>query len=120
MHKPLLLSAALLVAACSGAPSDVPITIENTYHDQIKLLPELQRRGLLRQALLDNDLNCTAAVAANASGGWRGQMIWAVRCKPEGEYAVFIAPDGTAQARKCADLAASALPPCRFADPSVR
>jgi hypothetical protein len=42
--------------------------------------------------------------------------MWTLRCTDTGDWAVFIAPNGDVQSRKCADLAELKLPVCRMED----
>ena len=39
--------------------------------------------------------------------------MWTVRCTDTGDWAVFIAPNGDVQPRRCADEAELKLPACK-------
>jgi hypothetical protein len=39
--------------------------------------------------------------------------MWTARCTDSGEWAIFIAPVGTVQVRRCGNLASINLPACK-------
>ncbi|WP_116091222.1 hypothetical protein [Sphingomonas crusticola] len=92
------------------------VTIANPASDQLAKLTSLQRRGALRGALLDSGYACTRVEKAAIQGPWKNMIMWRAQCSatdPRYDYAVFVGPDRSIQARPCADLAELKLPRCR-------
>ena len=106
----------LLAAALAAAPLQAAMTIANPASDQLARLTVLQRKGALRAALLDSGLACTRVEKAAIQGPWKNMIMWRAQCSatdPRYDYAVFIGPDASVQARPCPDLAQLKLPVCR-------
>jgi hypothetical protein len=51
----------------------------------------------------------------NIQGPWKNMVMWRVQCDgdPRYDYAVFVGPDASIQARYCAEMAELKLPTCR-------
>jgi hypothetical protein len=92
------------------------ITIANPASDQLAKMSSLQRRGALRGALLDSGYACTRVEKAAVQGPWKNMIMWRAQCSatdPRYDYAIFVGPDASIQARPCPDLAELKLPACR-------
>jgi hypothetical protein len=106
----------LLAATLAALPVQATLTIANPASDQLARLSVLQRKGALRAALLDSGLACTRVEKATIQGPWKNMIMWRAQCSatdPRYDYAVFVGPDASIQARPCADLAELKLPVCR-------
>lgn len=106
---------ALLVLVAIAMPVEA-IVIANPASDQLAKLSSLQRRGALRGALLDSGYACTRVEKATIQGPWKNMIMWRAQCSltdPRYDYAVFVGPDASIQARPCPDLAELKLPACR-------
>ena len=106
---------ALLGLAVTAAPLQA-VKIANPASDQLAKLSSLQRRGALRGALLDSGYACTRVEKAAIQGPWKNMIMWRAQCSatdPRYDYAIFVGPDASIQARPCADLAELKLPRCR-------
>lgn len=111
-------AAALLGAtACDGGgePKAAPtkIGIANPYHDRLLGLSVLNRSLGLRRAVQDSSQGCQRITASAYQENYKQLELWVARCEPEGDYAIFIGPNGQAQVRRCKDTGDLMLPTCR-------
>jgi len=98
------------------ATSASAVAIANPASDRLTQLSDIPRRAALRAALIDSGLWCKRVEAAALQGPWKNLMMWRAKCDltdPRLDYAVFVGPDGSVQARPCADMAYLKLPACR-------
>jgi hypothetical protein len=105
------LAAIALIAAPVAA-----VAIANPASDRLSQLSDIPRRAALRAALLDSGMWCKRVEAAALQGPWKNLVMWRAKCDLTDarlDYAVFIGPDGSVQARPCADMAYLKLPVCR-------
>jgi len=112
-------TALLMLAAAFVAVPVQAVTIANPASDQLARLTVLQRKGALRGALLDSGLPCERVEKAAIQGPWKNMIMWRARCSPDPrhDYAVFVGPDASIQARYCAEARELKLPICRpFSD----
>ena len=105
----------LIAAAMVALPLQAAIGIANPASDQLARLSVLQRKAALRGALLDSGLPCERVEKANIQGPWQNLIMWRAKCSgdPRYDYAVFVGPDASIQARYCAEMAELKLPVCR-------
>jgi hypothetical protein len=103
---------ALLAAVISSAPASAQPA--NPYSDRLQKLDDLQRRSVLRRAILDAGEPCKRVDAAGISGRYKNLVMWSARCTPKGDYGVYIGPDASVQVRPCEDARKLGLPPCRL------
>jgi len=111
MKAPALLVAAALLAAPLQA-----VIIANPASDRLRQLSDIPRRASLRAALMDSGMYCKRVEQAALQGPWKNLMMWRAKCDlhdPRLDYALFIGPDGSVQARPCGDMAYLKLPACR-------
>jgi hypothetical protein len=114
-----------LLAGCDGgggesqtAPRQVnKMVVANPYHDRLMGLSELNRSLALRRAVQDAGEACKKIERSAFQGDFKALKMWTASCSDSGDFAVFIAPNGDAQVRKCADAATLGLPPCRTERP---
>ena len=113
MNRPLLL---LLAAALLAVPAAAQMHIANPASDQLRGMSNLMRRAALRGALLDSGQACKRVEKAALQGPYGNLMMWRAQCSWGTrllDYAVFVGPDASIQARPCTDMAATKLPRCR-------
>lgn len=105
----------LLAAALIALPIEAAVTIANSASDQLARLSVIQRKGTLRQALLDSGLPCVRVEKATIQGPWKNVVMWRAKCAgdPRYDYGVFVGADASIQARYCAEMSELKLPPCR-------
>ena len=113
-------AAALMLAltACdrgggTGGEQATKVQIANPYQDRLMGLSVLNRSLGLRRAIQGAGQGCTRIIATAYQAPYKGQHQWIGRCEPEGDYAIFIAPNGDAQVRKCTDAQTLGLPACK-------
>lgn len=109
-------AAIAMMAACDSAPpaaAPTKIEVANPFHDRLLGLSVLNRSLGLRRAIQDAGQGCQRITATAYQEPYKGQHLWIGRCEPEGDYAIFIGPNGDAQVRRCADAANLQLPVCR-------
>lgn len=105
----------MLAAAMAAVPLQAAVTIANPASDQLARLSVLQRKGALRAALLDSGLPCQRVEKAAIQGPWKNMIMWRAKCSADlrYDYAVFVGPDASIQARYCAEMTQLKLPRCR-------
>jgi hypothetical protein len=87
--------------------------IANPYQDRLMSLSVLNRSLGLRRAVQDSQQACARITASGYQGPYKGLHVWIARCAPEGDFAVFIAPNGEAQVRGCKAAKTLGLPECK-------
>lgn len=109
----------LMVGGC-GQGAEAPavqnragaVTIRNDYHDRMMKLGELQRGASLRTVIRGSKEPCDRVTVSAFQQDYTNLKMWTARCATT-DYAVFVAPNGDVQVRKCAETAALKLPACR-------
>jgi len=123
MSRKLLitLTASLAMAGCNNdqaqqAQSNQP-TIRVRGPEQ-KRLHELNAFDLaiaLKRAIYDAGYRCKRVTDGGFVGTYKNLEMWTATCtddKAKRDWAVFTAPDGSAQVRDCKDIPGSGLPEC--------
>ena len=103
-----LIAALLLAGPALAAPQ------KNDFNEQLKKLPSLQQRAVMRRAVLDDGQYCKRIGAVAYQGPYKNLEMWTVQCGKDASYAAFIGLDGSVQVRPCRDLAKLKLPACRL------
>ncbi|HEY0111949.1 MAG TPA: hypothetical protein VGB59_02225 [Allosphingosinicella sp.] len=106
----------LMLAGCEdGAPERnvTSIEIANPHSEQLKGMSELYRNLGLRRALIDAGQRCKNVERAAYQEQYKSMAIWTAHCVDSGDWAIFIAPSGDVQVRRCGNLAQLGLPQCR-------
>jgi len=117
--------AALLPLSLAGCGSGgdggnvTQVRAANPMSDQLKTLSPLYRDLGLYRAVRDSGQRCKKAENGAYQQEYRNLAMWTVHCTDSGDWALFIAPNGDVQARRCADAAELKLPACRIAPPAA-
>jgi hypothetical protein len=109
-------AAALGLAGCEdGAPEQkvTKVVAANPHSDQLKGMSELYRNLGLKRAIADNGRRCRKVERGGYQQQYKTMAMWAVHCDDTGDWAVYIAPDGTVQVSPCRDARQLGLPECR-------
>jgi hypothetical protein len=112
-------AAALLSLAMAGCGSGgdagnlTQVRAANPMSDQLKGMTPLYRDLGLYRALRDNGQRCKKAEGGAYQQEYRNLAMWTVHCTDSGDWALFIAPNGDVQVRRCAEAAQLKLPACR-------
>ena len=115
----LIPALALALSGCDGggAPGEAPvpkaITVANPFHDSLIKLDELNRGAALRRAIREARETCDRVETAAFQQDYTNLKMWVATCQRTA-YAVFLAPTGDVQVRRCADLASLKLPACNL------
>lgn len=118
MRKAMMAGAAamLALAGCEdGAPEPKRTVMKpaNPTSDGLMKLTELYRFLGLRRALVDSGQRCKKVDRGHYQQDYKNMAMWTARCTDSGEWAIFIAPVGSVQVRRCGNLASIKLPPCK-------
>ena len=108
----------LLLAGCEdGAPeperSTTTMRAANPVSDQLKGLSELYRYLGLRRAIVDNGQRCKKVDRGGYQQEYKSMAMWTAHCTDSGDWAIFLAPSGDVQVRRCGNLASLGLPLCK-------
>jgi len=120
MQRFALIAFALVAAAgCDGGdpPTRTKTTkmaIANPYHDRLTTLSELNRSLALRRAVQDAGEACKKIERSAFQGEFKALKMWTASCSDSGDFALFIAPNGDVQVRKCSDAKTLGLPECKL------
>ncbi len=115
-----MILAALFATAVAVAPAVAQPP--NPFVTRLNAMSDLQRRAVLRGALVNSGQRCSRVEETIFRGPYRNLAMFSVRCGAGGDYGVFVGPDGSAQVRSCEDLAKLKLPTCQLppVPPTVR
>ena len=116
----LTIAAALILAlgACGDTGGEqrndvARVEIANPVSDQIKGGNDLYRAIGLRRPIVDTGHRCKKVDGGAYQQQYKNYAMWSVHCTDSGDWAVFIAPTGDAEARSCKDLAQLGIPLCK-------
>ncbi len=113
-----ILTLSLSLAACDGGnsqPTQVKsVKATGAYIEKLKALSP-QNQGLaLRRAIQDSGARCKRVLGSGYQQDYENLSLWTARCSDTKDWAVFIAPNGDVQVRKCSEAAQLKLPQCRL------
>jgi hypothetical protein len=117
MRKAMMAGAAamLVLAGCEDGAPEAKRTVmkpANPTSDGLMELTELYRFLGLRRALVDSGQRCKKVDRGHYQQDYKNMAMWTARCTDSGEWAIFIAPAGSVQVRRCGNLASINLPQC--------
>lgn len=107
----------LAIAASSCKQSQQPpaqpkIEVRGAEQERLHKLDALQLAIALKRAIFDLGYTCQRVERAGFVGKYENLDMWTAHCSDGRDWAIFAAPDGSAQARDCKDLAGSGVPGC--------
>ncbi|HEX8579125.1 MAG TPA: hypothetical protein VF655_05970 [Allosphingosinicella sp.] len=112
-------TAGAMVLALGGCEDGAPepqrkaMKIANPTSEGLKALTPLYRFLGLRRAIVDNGQRCKKVDRGHFQQDYKNLAMWTANCTDSGEWAVFIAPGGDVQVRRCGNLAKINLPACK-------
>lgn len=116
MHRPALAVAlaALALSACDSSPPPPakPIDVRGPEQDRLHQLKALDLAIALKRSIYDLGYTCQRVDKAGFVVRYKNLDMWTATCGDGRQWAIFAAPDGTAQVRDCKDLEGSDLPKC--------
>ena len=118
--KPITVLLALLaLAACQQpqAPANQRhIKVRGAEQDQLHKLDAFNLAIALKRAIYDAGYTGKRVTDGGFVGEWQNLDMWMAHCVYDKgtprDWAIFAAPDGSAQVRDCRDVPASGLPAC--------
>jgi len=123
MHKYIAatgLALAISLSGCDGGGSDQAkvkqMTASSEYVEKLRALTDDNRGLALRRAVQDSQQRCKRVVQSGYQEDYKNLSVWDLKCT-DGEYVLFIAPNGDVQVRSCEHAERLGLPRCRFPDP---
>ena len=114
----LILVASLGLAGCDDpepAAPRKPIVVRSQAQDQLHQLDDLNRAIGLKRAIQAAGIRCKRVDQSGYVQEHQNLSMWTATCDDGTAYAIYVAPDGTAQVRPCADQARFGLPACVIA-----
>ena len=119
MRATLLAAAALglLASGCGDSGTEErsrPITVRSEVQDRLHELDEMNLKIALRRAIYDAGASCPRVDEAGYVQEYGNLSMWTASCSNERRWAVFVAPDGTAQLRRCEHVEQLNLPRCEI------
>jgi hypothetical protein len=119
MRRDLTAAAAIFLlslGACGSGGDSGNVTQmrpANPLSDQLKGMTPLYRDLGLYRALRDNSQRCKKAEGGAFQQYYKNLAMWTVHCTDTGDWALFIAPNGDVQVRRCSEAGVLSLPACR-------
>ena len=114
-----LLAAAVALAGCGDSDEPAPerkttvMRAANPTSDNLKALDPLYRHLGLWRGIRYNRGVCKKVDRGAYQQEYKNMAMWTAHCTDSGDWAVFIAPDASVQAAKCADAEQLRLPACK-------
>lgn len=110
-----IMLAGLALAGCGDSqptqPAN-PIVVRSEAQDQLHQLNDMNRDIALRRAIFDSGATCQRVEESGYVQEWNNMSMWTARCSDRRQWAIFVAPDGTAQLRGCSTMEELGLPAC--------
>lgn len=114
----LAVSAALLAGCDDSQPTRPaqPIVVRSEAQDRLHKLDDMNRDIALKRAIYDSGFTCRRVTKSGYVQEVQNLSMWTASCDDGNEWAIFAGPDGSAQVRRCRDLAEFKLPACVIRD----
>ena len=112
----ILMVAALALAACEHGAPEQNITVVRAAKpttDNLKTLDPIYRHLGLRRGITYNRGKCKRVDRGAFQQDYKNMAMWRAHCIDTGDWAVFIAPDASVQAVRCADAKMARIPECK-------
>ena len=110
----LAIPAALLAGCEDSQPTqpNQPIVVRSEAQDRLHQLDDLNRAIALKRAIQDSGMTCRRVETSGYVQEVQNLSMWTASCDDGNDWAIFAGPDGSAQVRRCQDLAEFNMPPC--------
>ena len=104
----------LLIACGESQPTQPrqPIVVRSEAQDQLHRLDPMNRDIALKRAIHASGFRCKRVLKSGYVQEHNNLSMWTASCDDGTDWAIFAGPDGSAQVRRCADLAGYGLPAC--------
>ena len=110
----LTVAAAMLAGCEESQPTQPkqPIVVRSEAQDRLHQLDALNRAIALKRAIYDSGFTCKRVTKSGYVQEVQNLSMWTASCDDGNDWAIFAGPDGSAQVRRCQDLAEFKMPPC--------
>ena len=110
----LTVTAGMLAGCNDSQPTkpNQPIVVRSEAQDRLHKLDDMNRAIALKRAIYDSGFRCRRVVKSGYVQEVQNLSMWTASCDDGSEWAIFAGPDGSAQVRRCQDLAEFTLPAC--------
>jgi hypothetical protein len=110
----LMLCSAVIAGCDNAQPTkpNQPIVVRSEAQDRLHKLNDMDRAIALKRAIYDSGFACKRVVASGYVQEFNNLSMWTASCDDGNEWAIFAGPDGSAQVRRCQDLAQFNMPAC--------
>ena len=114
MRSMLILCGALALYSCNKPqPAVQQNAAKSTFESQLDSLTESGRNLAFRNAIQDFRYHCDRVDRSNYRQAFKTTRMWVAHCTNTGDFALFVAPSGYAQVRRCEDLKGASVPQCK-------
>lgn len=113
--------AAALLTACDESQRtqpNQPIVVRSEAQDRLHQLDDMNRAIALKRAIQDSGFACRRVEKSGYVQEVQNLSMWTASCDDGNDWAIFAGPDGSAQVRRCQDLAEFNMPPCVIRAPA--
>lgn len=109
-----LASPLLLIGCDESQPTQPrqPIVVRSEAQDQLHQLDSMNRDIALKRAIHASGFRCKRVEQSGYVQEHDNLSMWTAKCDDGTDWAIFAGPDGSAQVRKCMDIAQYGLPAC--------
>ncbi|HET7708312.1 MAG TPA: hypothetical protein VFK50_02120 [Sphingomicrobium sp.] len=107
--------AAALLTACDESQRtqpNQPIVVRSEAQDRLHQLDDMNRAIALKRAIQDSGFACRRVEKSGYVQEVQNLSMWTASCDDGNDWAIFAGPDGSAQVRRCQDLAEFNMPAC--------
>ena len=110
----LTVTAATLAACNDSQPTkpNQPIVVRSEAQDRLHQLDDMNRAIALKRAIYDSGFTCRRVLKSGYVQEVQNLSMWTASCDDGNDWAIFAGPDGSAQVRRCQDLAEFKMPAC--------
>jgi predicted small lipoprotein YifL len=115
MRRLMMMVTIASLAGCgpSAPPTPKPeIKVQGEAQKQIAAANELDRTIGLKRAIYDSGNVCHRMIGSRFLVNYKNLAAWQADCDDGVSWAIFIAPEGSVQVRRCADEKELKLPEC--------
>ncbi len=108
------IAAVVLATACGQSPTQPkqPIVVRSEAQDQLHQLDDLNRAIGLKRAIYAAGYTCKRIATSGYVQEHDNLSMWTAHCDDGKDWAIFVGPDGSAQVRRCTEVAQLGLPAC--------
>ena len=111
----VVMGASALIAGCDDTQPTKPaqpIVVRSEAQDKLHQLDDMNRAIALKRAIYDSGFRCRRVTQSGYVQEVENLSMWTASCDDGNDWAIFAGPDGSAQVRRCQDLAEFNMPAC--------